>query len=64
MGKTLIDSQIITQDLVDIGRECFYALRKLERVNTTVNVHLERILEILGISKPGDVGLSDGISRH
>lgn len=64
MAKTLQSSFTINNDLEDIGRECYYALRESYTDNFTVNVHIERILEILGITEPKQVGLSNSVLKR
>jgi hypothetical protein len=59
MAKTLQSSFTISNDLEDIGRQCYYALYGLNKRDKTVNMHIERILEILGITEPKQVGLSN-----
>ena len=62
MAKTLQSSFEISNDLENIGRQCYYALYALYKLNVedkTVSVHIERILEILGITEPKEVGLSN-----
>lgn len=59
MAKTLQSSFTISNDLEDIGRQCYYTLYKLDNNDLTIDVHIERILEILGITEPKQVGLSN-----
>lgn len=51
----------LTEDLRDIGRAVYYAKSYNDEHN--VNVHLDRILNILGITEPGDVGLSNSVLK-
>lgn len=62
----LIQNSIELSNRLDsIARECYYGIKKWQEDerNYDVGAHFRRILEILGVTKPEEVGLSNSILR-
>jgi hypothetical protein len=53
-------SRSVTYNLEQIGREVYYAASYIRETEPAMS-NLKRILEILGVDEPNDVGLSNSV---